>query len=216
MKTKHTILGIILAVMVTAAWGQPSSWKERLFPGKHEQVKVSHADYRVGENRIDSFLDNVHGWLKSGGSRGYYEAPEVSMSFFFENAEVIYERESAVENWMTVPFEEELTEEIIALENWMAAPLGETTLETGPALETWMTVPFEGYVVEELLAVEAWMSSPFNQTLAEEPIGLESWMAVPFEEELAEEPLTLESWMSAPFEITEGCDGGAWMANSRK
>lgn len=214
MKTINIICSIALVAMATSVSAQQQSFKERLLPEESERIPVMTADYRSQQGRVETFIDRVQKWLMPAENRGYYEAPEETMSFFFENAEVIYETESCVEAWMIVPFEGELSEEIVNLEGWMTLPFHHTDLESGPALEAWMTVPFKGSLTEEVMTLEAWMAEPFENDLSEEPLALESWMLDPFEDQLSEEPLAVENWMTTPFENTPNCDNSALMATS--
>ena len=194
MKTIKISLGIALMVVTSGIWAQEHATKDGRF-SRDNQVQILTADYRSEMSGVEEFIHRVHGWLMPEKDRGYYEAPEVSMSFFFEHAEVVYDRGSSVEAWMTVPFETALSEEVVALESWMATP-------------------FEKDLIEEPLALESWMLDPFEDQLAEEPLALESWMLDPFEDQLTEEPLALESWMTLPFDIIRDCEKDSWMANS--
>ncbi len=185
---KVNIISITLIALTAAVWAQEPHGKDRLSAENHRHVQVMTADYR-SENRVEAFANRLQHWLRPAETRGYYESPEVSMTFFFENAEVVYDRGSSVEAWMEIPFSECLEEEVVTLENWMA-------------------YPFETALSEEPLSLENWMSNPFEGVLTEEPLALESWMSDPFEELLAEEPLELERWMTHPFEIENQCNDG--------
>ncbi|MGW8314387.1 MAG: hypothetical protein ACWGNV_02215 [Bacteroidales bacterium] len=217
MKKLNIILSIALVALTTAIWAQEPTLKKHLLPDHSMQAQVITADYRSNQNGVEAFIHRLQDWLSQPqAERGYYENPEVSMSFFFENAEVIYESGSNVETWMEVPFEEQLDEELVTLEDWMTLPFDDAGAEVSPELEAWMTVPFEGCLIEEVVALESWMTVPFENELTEEPMVLESWMSDPFEGQLVEEPLAVENWMTRPFESNNGCEEGSWMAKSHK
>lgn len=214
MKTIIIICSIATMALATSVLAQQQTIKERLLQEDSERIQVMTADYRSHQDRVVAFIDRVQEWLMPAEDRGYYEAPEVTMRFFFENAEVVYEMESCVEAWMALPFEGELAEEIVNLESWMTLPFHQTGFESGPVLEAWMTVPFEDILTEEVMTMEAWMATPFEIDLSEENPVLESWMVDPFEHQLTEEPLALENWMSQPFETTRDCENSVLMATS--
>lgn len=216
MKKLNITFSIALVALTTAIWAQEPTLKKRLIPDHSMQAQVITADYRSDHNGVDAFIHRLQDWLSPERERGYYENPEVSMTFFFENAEVIYETGSNVERWMEEPFEAQLEEELVTLEDWMTLPFDDAGVEASPELETWMTVPFEGCLIEEVVALESWMTVPFENELTEEPMVLESWMSDPFEDQLVEEPLAVENWMTHPFKTNSSCEEGSWMAKSHK
>jgi len=57
--------------------------------------------------------------------------------------EIVYEQEMDMENWMSVPFENDVMESDLNLENWMS-------------------VPFEVSVEDEVLSLESWMAAAWN------------------------------------------------------
>jgi hypothetical protein len=138
-------------------------------------------------------MDNVLNWFSPRGSNPYIEVPEVSMTFHFDHAEVIYETNPVMENWMSVPFETEVSEEVLEVESWMTSEFTNDLEEFGPALEVWMTTPFERFLDEEMVTVENWMTQPFDNELYEEPLILEEWMLSPFE---TEDQIEMEAWMT--------------------
>ncbi|MCK5134344.1 MAG: hypothetical protein KAR19_01050 [Bacteroidales bacterium] len=104
MKTTKLILSITLVALVTTSFGQLASidghsrlnaLKNRIFPNRNTEVVYSKANY---------------------------EAPVVSRSIFIEQAEIIFEDDVLMENWMTAPFESSVAEEEISIESWMTAP----------------------------------------------------------------------------------------------
>ncbi len=80
------------------------------------------------------------------------------------------EEEMFMEPWMTVPFENTVTEDAMFMESWMTAPFVEIMNEDKTELEAWMTIPFEGPAGEEVFCLEAWMTTPF------EVAGMDKWM----------------------------------------
>lgn len=196
MKTIKISLTIALIALATAAMGQRIPLKQRLFPHQNHEVTFRHADYRVEQNKLDTFIDRFRSW---SGQMGYgysvADAPRVKTRYYTSRVDVVYDLEPSVENWMTVPFEDNVA-------------------ETGPAIEAWMTAPFDEGLEDELVSIESWMAVPFESALEEQTETLESWMTVPFENDLSEETLGIESWMTSPFVIEEPMEIESWMADS--
>jgi hypothetical protein len=215
MKKVNIIISITLVALTAAAWAQEPHGKDRLYAENQRHVQVMTADYR-SENRVEAFANRLQHWLTPAETRGYYESPEVSMSFFFENAEVVYDRGTAVETWMTLPFENQLEEELLTLEDWMTLPFDYAASVKGSTPTASTEVPLEECLMEEVVTLENWMAYPFETALSEEPLSLENWMSNPFGELLAEEPLELERWMTHPFEIEDLCENGLWMVTTPK
>ena len=95
----------------------------------------------------------------------------------FESCTVstVYEEAMDMEDWMTVPFENSLSNNDLVMEDWM-------------------TVPFENSLAASDLVTEDWMSVPFESSLSESDLVLENWMVTPFE---TTEGTEVETWMSA-------------------
>jgi hypothetical protein len=221
MKTIRLTISIALVALATAAVGQKSSIKERLFPNRSHEVYFVNADFKVDNDRMISFMDEVLGWTSPLDHIESYEAPEATRTFHMDQVEVIIETEPAVESWMSNPFENEVYEEFLDLESWMTTSFESNLYDHGPALEAWMTTPFEGSLSEEAVTLENWMTTSFEYDLSEQELTLESWMSTPFESELSEEPLYVEDWMTNPFEIEntydeEPIEMESWMVSSWK
>ena len=123
----------------------------------------------------------------------WMDAPAITRTIIASSAEVLYEENLEVEDWMTSTFESSL-ENAIEVESWMTTPF-ETAIEENISVESWMSKPFE-YSIESDVVVEDWMTTPFEYTL-DESVSVENWMTAPFEIGL-EENIALENWMSAP------------------
>jgi hypothetical protein len=195
MKTIKIITSIILVALVTSAFGQPGSLKERLFPNKAAQVQFHTVEYNAGMSRIEGWVSGINNRMSHRNLENIYETPVVYRSIYARQAEVIFENEIGMEHWMAVPFENSLAEEQVTFENWMADP-------------------FEAAPVEEEVQIESWMSTPFFESLSEEEVKLESWMTTPFESPFEEKVLCLEDWMTTPFEVEEALKVDGWMIAS--
>jgi len=174
MRTFRITISIAMVALAAAATAQKASFREYPVPGGSDEAFYVKTDYRLNNSRLEAMLNNVTSWFAPRESQDYTEFPEVSMSFLFDQAEVIYETGPALEDWMTSPFENSVEEEILTVENWM-------------------TVPFESALSEESLILEDWMTEPFDNALSEEPLILESWMTEPFAPEGQTET---EGWMA--------------------
>ena len=195
MKTIKIFFTIALIALATAAMGQRIPLKQRLFPNKDHEVVFRHADYRVEQNRLDTFIDRFRTWT---GQMGYgyslAHAPRVTATYHVNHVDVVYDLESSVENWMTVPFDCSVAETGPAIESWMGTSFESSLEEELESIENWMAVSFQTALDEQLTTLESWMTVPFENALPEESTGIESWMASPF---VVEEPLEIESWMAA-------------------
>jgi hypothetical protein len=179
MKTIKITLSIALVALTTAAFGQRIPLKQRLFPHQNNEVNYQHADYRLQQNHLDTFMERVRNWtVQLENDYTWAEAPRVTKRYYVDHAEVIYNLVPSIENWMTLPFENETSEEIVQSESWMS-------------------IPFDNCLANEVTTIESWMAAPFETDLYEEPLGLESWMASPF---VVEEPLEVESWMATSWD----------------
>jgi hypothetical protein len=67
----------------------------------------------------------------------------------------------------------------LILENWMTIPFDNEIEEETHGLEQWMTESFDNQLTEEPVGVENWMTESFDNRLTEEPVGLEQWMTEP-------------------------------------
>jgi hypothetical protein len=194
MKTIRFAISIALVALATAVAAQKTSFKERLFPSMNHEVVYGNTDYQAESTRMELFKDYVLNWFSPRGNNPYIEVPEVSMTFHFEQAEVIYETNPVMEHWMTVPFETEVWEEELEVESWMTGSFTADLGEYGPALEVWMTTPFERSLEEEMVMVENWMTQPFENGLYEESLIVEEWMLSPFG---TEDLIKVEPWMTS-------------------
>lgn len=192
MKTIKLTVSIVLIAMASVAVGQKTSFKERLFPNMNHEVVFVNTDYEAESNRMEMFMDNVLNWFSPRGNNPYFEIPKVSMTYYLDHAEVIFETEPVMENWMTVPFDNQFCEEVLELESWMTSSFTNDLEDSGPALEVWMTTPFETSLEEEMVTIENWMTQPFDNDLSEESLILEEWMLSPFE---TEDKIQMEDWM---------------------
>jgi hypothetical protein len=200
MKTIRLTISIALVALATAAVGQKSSIKERLFPNRSHEAYYVNIDFKFDNDRMISFMDEVLGWTSPMEHIDPYMVPEATMTFRMDQVEVIIETEPVVESWMATSFASNLNDH-------------------GPALEAWMTTPFERSLNEEAIILENWMTTSFENDLAEQEIAFASWMSVPFESELSEEPLYVEDWMTTPFEVEyaydeEPIEMESWMVSS--
>ena len=135
-KTKTLILSIALVALATTSFAQLSSIKDRLFNKQSEKVVYITADYKTNEtSRIESWMHDLRSWSTNRNSRDAYVAPVVAQTFIIENADVVYEEDLGMENWMTTPFDSNVAEEEISLESWMTAP----------------------FAVKQVIKVEEWM-----------------------------------------------------------
>jgi hypothetical protein len=193
MRTLKLFISIILVALATAAAGQKTSIKERLNPSMNHELVYVNTEYRAESTKMEVWMDNVLNWFSPRGHNPYLEGPEVSMAFHFDRAEVIFETEPVMENWMTVPFYNEGSEENLETESWMTTSFINDLEDSGPALEVWMTTPFERSLEEEVVTVEYWMVRSFDKDLSEETLILEEWMLTPFE---TDEEIKVEEWMT--------------------
>jgi len=193
MKNFRLTTGIVLIALATAAAGQKSTFKERIFPSINQEVIFVNADYNSRHSGMDMLADHFLNWFSPRDQQTYLELPEAVMTFHFTRAEVIYETEPFVESWMSLPFENEVAEEVLEPEPWMSEAFDNELNEYGPPLEVWMSRSFEESLFEEVVLVEGWMGEPFEKELSEEPLLIEEWMLAPFE---IEEELETEGWMA--------------------
>ena len=191
MKTTKIILSIALVALTATSFGQLSSIKDRIFSKRNTEVAYYTADYKAESSRIENWMGDLRSWASDKISRDAYEAPEVYRTIIIEQADVVYEEELGLENWMSAPFESSVAEDELFLESWMSTPFECDVCDAELGLESWMTTPFEIGLAEEALFLESWMTTPFETGLAEEPLYLESWMTTPFETDAIE----MEDWM---------------------
>jgi len=194
MKTIKLTISITLVALATVVAAQKTSFKERRLPGMSHEPVALNADYRPESSKMEVFVDNVLNWFSPRVHHPSLEVPEVSMTFHFDRAEVIYETNPVMENWMALPFDAEVSEEVLEVESWMTTTFTSDLEEFGPALEVWMTTPFEEFLGEEMVAVESWMAQPFDYELSEESLILEEWMRSPFE---TQDQIEMEAWMTS-------------------
>ena len=157
MKTTKLILSIALVALATTSFAQRSSFKERLFNKQNNQIEYVSAEYSNNESsRIESWMHDLHSWASNRASRDAYIAPVVTRTIVIEQADVVYEEELGMENWMATPFESTFDEEEICVETWMVSPFENTIVDEELILESWMTTPFE---VAEVIELEEWMTA---------------------------------------------------------
>ncbi|MEN8226529.1 MAG: hypothetical protein ABFS38_00135 [Bacteroidota bacterium] len=163
MKTTKLILSIALVALATTSFGQLSSNKERSFNKQNHKVKYLTTDYCSKESsRIESWMHDLRSWSNNRAYRNTYIAPVVTRTIRIEQADVLYEEDLGLENWMTTPFEccvndeSGFAEEELSMEIWMITPFESSNFEEELILESWMTTPFLG---TEAMEVEEWMTT---------------------------------------------------------
>ena len=162
MKTTKLILSIALVTLTATSFGQLSNFKERMFAKRNNTVAIYTANYTSNESRVESWMHDLRSWASDRIAKEEPEAPIVIESFVIESAEVVFEEELSMENWMSAPFETNVYEEALTLESWMSAPFETGVYEEALSLESWMTTPFETELVEEEIAIETWMTAAWN------------------------------------------------------
>ena len=142
---KIVALSIMLIAISTISFSQIRNVKDFLFNNVKEKFFQT-------EEKNSSFM-----------TVSYYEAaewnesPAISKTIFVSSADISYEENMEVEEWMTSTFEYKV--------------------ENSVEIEAWMTAPFDA-LIEEDIKVENWMSSPFESSL-EDDIEIENWMTNP-------------------------------------
>ena len=177
---KIVALSIMLIAISTISFSQIRNVKDFLFNNVKEKFFQT-------EEKNSSFM-----------TVSYYEAaewnesPAISKTIFVSSADISYEENMEVEEWMTSTFE--------------------NNVENSVEIEAWMTAPFDA-LIEEDIKVENWMNDPFSAGL-ESNVDVEEWMTIPFESSL-EENITVENWMSSPFEssLEDDIEIESWMTN---
>ena len=152
MKTMKLFLSIV-GFAVTGLCCGP------LFSQNNSEVLFYSAYYNTSDNRLEHRINQLPP-TNLGGDQ--YNAPVLSRTYF-----VPIGYDLALEPWMTSPFENSYTEEVLEIESWMTAPFENTYIEEVIDIEMWMTRPFESIITEaeqyseEDLPVEEWMTKPF-------------------------------------------------------
>jgi len=148
MRTTRLFISILLVTIATNGYGQIPGFEEgqsvleviknNLFPNRNQEVIYIPVEYKEETGRIESWMSDLHSWATDLVSEDAYSVPVITRTILVEQAEVIFESDLEVENWMNTPFESGLAEEEMVVENWMVAP-------------------FESALAEEELIVEQWM-----------------------------------------------------------
>ena len=97
-------------------------------------------EYTPELNRFETWVSHVHDRISQYSSETAGK-PVISQSYYAEYAEVSYENELSIENWMITPFQEPYFESDLLLEEWMTAPFETSEREEELCLEAWMTDP---------------------------------------------------------------------------
>jgi hypothetical protein len=171
MKTRKIFISFLLATLTATGYGQIfgsedhallEAFKDRLFPGSKNDVFIT-VDYTTdGSGRIEAWISDVHGWVMDMVFRNDDISPVVTRTIYVDRADITFESDLRVENWMKMPFEADLAEEETKVEGWMSAPFETGVEEEELVLEEWMTSPFKSVLVEEKPAVEGWMSAAWK------------------------------------------------------
>ena len=176
MKTRKILISTALVALATTSFGQLGSVMEKLFPNKSEQVQYHTVEYVAESDRPERGINLVNRIYHRDADA--YEAPVIDRTIYTSNAEVMYESEIELESWMTMPFENMVTEEEMFLESWMTTPFEAAGYEKELSIEPWMTVPFEAVSAEDEIRLESWMTAPFKieSTVPDEELNMEAWM----------------------------------------
>ena len=128
-----------------------------LLSGQAPHVEYITTGYHHTPGTFERFFNRLAERSERMDGNGYGE-PVVCMSFVVNDDNIVYEKELAMEDWMTTPFDWGLQEEELAVESWMEAPFESGILEPELAVEDWMTRPFE---LDGDIEIESWMTSHF-------------------------------------------------------
>jgi hypothetical protein len=165
MRSKNFIASFLLIALTATAFGQISSFRDRVHPGKKQLSPFMTAEYSSRTSQFKAFLSDVFAVGRGDLNPDGTTEPVVLECYITDNVDISYQEEVNVENWMTEPFE---TGETLELESWMSQPF---SWDEALAMESWMSAPF---LNSEIVPVERWMTEPFNTG---EMIELEEWMA---------------------------------------
>jgi hypothetical protein len=156
MKKAKILLSIIGIALATSVFGQLSFIQEKISSLRKPQVAIFTADNQKKSYRLEQWMYDLHSWATDKVARNEYEAPAVVYTRVIEHADVVFEEELGLEEWMTAPFVSSVVEEEMILESWMTTPF-EHNLDEEIILESWMTTPFENNLDEEII-LESWMT----------------------------------------------------------
>jgi hypothetical protein len=126
MKTTKIIISIFVIALATTTSAQWNQLKDHLFNAHIDHHVIAYTDVRddvIIRERMVAGLPHSNAY-RTG------------------LVEMIYEKEVALESWMTEAFD--------------------TGLENELQIEEWMTLPFSLADSEEELQLESWMSTPFT------------------------------------------------------
>jgi hypothetical protein len=142
---KIVTLSIMLIAISTISFSQMKNFKG--FMANNVKEKFFQAEE----------LNNTFMTVSYHEAAEWNESPTISRTISVSSADISYEENMEVEEWMTVPFDA-LVEENIEIENWMTTPF-ESSLEESVTVENWMTSPFESSLEDEI-EIENWMTNP--------------------------------------------------------
>jgi len=145
MKKTRIIVSIILVGLATTSFAQLSNLKDKL---SHNKTNIHPIVYTSETAGFRDWTSDLKGRLGQGHVK-ISESPSVTKTFSFSQVEVIYENESGLEDWMSVPFEFTRDEEDLSLEPWMTKPFHSIAEIDELKLESWMATPFECGASEE-------------------------------------------------------------------
>ncbi|HER09259.1 MAG TPA: hypothetical protein ENO20_10155 [Bacteroides sp.] len=191
MKATKLFTGILLVAMATSANGQVfgskdhtlfEGIKDRLFPNRNQKVEYLTVDFQSERGRIEIWISDLHSWAIDLVSGDVYEAPVISRTILVDHAEVVFESDLRVEQWMGTPFETGVSEDALTVEGWMAAPFEEGVTDNEVVVEDWMAIPFPDCLEDHEIAIEDWMITPFETGPAEEEVSVEDWMTAAWTE----------------------------------
>jgi hypothetical protein len=66
----------------------------------------------------------------------------ISTTYYVDYADISYENEYSLKQWMTAPFEDAIIDENLPMEPWMNEPFETVELQEELRLENWMSTPF--------------------------------------------------------------------------
>jgi hypothetical protein len=129
MKATKILIAVILVLVTTTTFAQAEK-------GLFAMVK-----YSQEMNRFETWVSDIdertnHEDLNESDLR------LISTTYYVDYADISYENEYSLKQWMTAPFEDAIIDENLPMEPWMNEPFETVELQEELRLEDWMATSF--------------------------------------------------------------------------